>query len=80
METINKIPHYMLYTDKDNNDYQLVMDVYIPNMGNNACMNCAFKFGNSKACQESKSCTPTDNNRLLNSGYTWELIKLNSKK
>jgi hypothetical protein len=79
METI---PHYMLYTDKDNNDYQLVMDEYIPNIGNSACINCAFKFGNSKACQEAKSCTPNDlnRNRLIKSGHTWKLIKHHSKK
>lgn len=53
--------NFLEYTDKDNNDYILVKEDYIKN--NHACHGCAFKFGNSKACQEAKTCTPKNDHK-----------------
>ena len=45
------------YTDESGNHYELANQVY--NVGEHACVGCAFKFGNSQACRKAKTCTPS---------------------
>src|SRR4051812_19336014 len=58
------------YTDADGNNYQLVPGPPYEK-GQHACHGCAFKFGNSEACQAAPTCTPKPWNgpRLVPSGY-----------
>lgn len=63
------LPDYMKYTDENNVSYILTRIDYIPN--SHACHGCAFKFGNSRACQNAKTCTP----RLYNPSGFQPLVK-----
>lgn len=68
---------FMYYTDKDGNNYKLVPQIY--KVGDHACVGCAFKFGNSNACKEAKTCTPksdwkSGNQPLIKGSNVWEKI------
>jgi hypothetical protein len=52
------------YTDKDGNVYTL--QPYQYNKGDDACVGCTFKFGNSKACIAAPTCTPNNTSDIRN--------------